>query len=323
MKFEPLASPNENPHNENAPSSCARFTLEAAPFAGQAFAVAFRVCENPVCPCGAVGFECHSQPPTESPLRFDLDVFLRQINTQVRVTPAGAALGRAFVAEAQEAQWEGLRRFFLATKHRQMETMNLDTLVVDLPADVMSGEATMVAYREIFPWADSFRFTRVGEEWLVDDQHCVQPGCGCTETALAFFRVPTGNVVTAEPLQCVTLLYHDYVTGKTSVRESHRGSLAPGDLMSALHSSQPDLVPLLRVRHKHLQQLGRRLLPKLGVTASLSVSPLLGNALQAGREGWQRQPPLPPLSRAPGRPGRNDPCPCGSGKKFKKCCGAA
>ena len=22
----------------------------------------------------------------------------------------------------------------------------------------------------------------------MDDQHCVQPGCGCTETALAFFR---------------------------------------------------------------------------------------------------------------------------------------
>ncbi|MCZ6745963.1 MAG: SEC-C metal-binding domain-containing protein [Acidobacteria bacterium] len=21
--------------------------------------------------------------------------------------------------------------------------------------------------------------------------------------------------------------------------------------------------------------------------------------------------------------GRNDPCPCGSGKKYKKCCGAA
>ena len=23
------------------------------------------------------------------------------------------------------------------------------------------------------------------------------------------------------------------------------------------------------------------------------------------------------------QPGRNDPCPCGSGKKYKKCCGAA
>jgi uncharacterized protein YecA (UPF0149 family) len=24
-----------------------------------------------------------------------------------------------------------------------------------------------------------------------------------------------------------------------------------------------------------------------------------------------------------GKTGRNDPCPCGSGRKFKKCCGAA
>ncbi len=24
---------------------------------------------------------------------------------------------------------------------------------------------------------------------------------------------------------------------------------------------------------------------------------------------------------APYKPGRNDPCPCGSGKKYKKCCG--
>ena len=317
MKFEPLVSPIES-----APSSSAGFTLEAAPFAGQTFTVTFRVCENPVCPCGAVGFECHSQPPTDSPVRFDLDVILRQINTQVAATPAGVALGRAFVAEAQEAQWEGLWHFFLATKRRQMETMNLDTLVVDLPADVTSGGGTMVAYREIFPWAEPLKFTRDGEEWLVDDQHCVQPGCGCTETALAFFRVPAGNVAIAEPLQCVSLLYHDYVTSKTSVREAHRGSLAPDDLMSALRSAQPDLVPLLRLRHDHLQQLGRRLMPKPGTTTAWPGSPLPEDSLQAERADWQRQPPPPPVGRAPSRPGRNAPCPCGSGKKFKRCCGA-
>ncbi|GAF75124.1 unnamed protein product [marine sediment metagenome] len=27
--------------------------------------------------------------------------------------------------------------------------------------------------------------------------------------------------------------------------------------------------------------------------------------------------------KADAQVGRNDPCPCGSGKKFKKCCGAA
>jgi hypothetical protein len=30
--------------------------------------------------------------------------------------------------------------------------------------------------------------------------------------------------------------------------------------------------------------------------------------------------PQEPIRKIP-RPGRNDPCPCGSGKKFKKCCG--
>ncbi|MDT8342737.1 MAG: SEC-C metal-binding domain-containing protein, partial [Longimicrobiales bacterium] len=30
-----------------------------------------------------------------------------------------------------------------------------------------------------------------------------------------------------------------------------------------------------------------------------------------------------PVRRQGPRVGRNDPCPCGSGKKYKKCCGAA
>jgi uncharacterized protein YecA (UPF0149 family) len=31
-------------------------------------------------------------------------------------------------------------------------------------------------------------------------------------------------------------------------------------------------------------------------------------------------PPVEPIKKAPGEPGRNDPCPSGSGKKFKQCC---
>ena len=30
--------------------------------------------------------------------------------------------------------------------------------------------------------------------------------------------------------------------------------------------------------------------------------------------------PVEPI-HTDGKPGRNDPCPCGSGKKFKQCCG--
>ena len=39
---------------------------------------------------------------------------------------------------------------------------------------------------------------------------------------------------------------------------------------------------------------------------------------QIARSLGPRTEPL----RKPPEPGRNDPCPCGSGKKYKKCCGA-
>ncbi|MGM9624816.1 MAG: SEC-C metal-binding domain-containing protein, partial [Eubacteriales bacterium] len=45
-----------------------------------------------------------------------------------------------------------------------------------------------------------------------------------------------------------------------------------------------------------------------------------------GFEGGEQQTKTPARSTAPKNAngekiGRNDPCPCGSGKKYKKCCG--
>ncbi len=31
-------------------------------------------------------------------------------------------------------------------------------------------------------------------------------------------------------------------------------------------------------------------------------------------------PPVEPIKKKDEAPGRNDPCPCGSGRKFKQCC---
>jgi uncharacterized protein YecA (UPF0149 family) len=39
----------------------------------------------------------------------------------------------------------------------------------------------------------------------------------------------------------------------------------------------------------------------------------------AGEEEAEPEPEPPAPAQ---KPGRNDPCPCGSGKKYKKCCGA-
>ena len=48
--------------------------------------------------------------------------------------------------------------------------------------------------------------------------------------------------------------------------------------------------------------------------------------IKAGLPGEDEQPlppPVEPIHSDKGKTeiGRNDPCPCGSGKKYKKCCG--
>jgi preprotein translocase subunit SecA len=50
------------------------------------------------------------------------------------------------------------------------------------------------------------------------------------------------------------------------------------------------------------------------------------DAQQGGQQvishGGEQAPPKP-VKRDTPKVGRNEPCPCGSGKKYKKCCGAA
>ena len=51
------------------------------------------------------------------------------------------------------------------------------------------------------------------------------------------------------------------------------------------------------------------------------VMDLPGMLADLNHHHFESMTPRTPIRRDAG-PGRNDPCPCGSGKKHKKCCGA-
>jgi preprotein translocase subunit SecA len=42
----------------------------------------------------------------------------------------------------------------------------------------------------------------------------------------------------------------------------------------------------------------------------------------AQQPGAESQPALVPVRKSGPKVGRNEPCPCGSGRKYKKCCGS-
>ena len=307
MGFETLiGTPTEAPAGTKPPL---RLTLDQPPFAGQAFGITLGICDNPCCPCGWIEVNCRTEARPDHPVVFDLDLFARQLDTRPHSAPEGVALGRAFLAEARDEEWDWLRKFFFATKRRYMETMNLDALDAELPPEVMAGKSTMVGYHEIFPWAESIAFSLQGEDWIMDDQHCVALNCKCTQAALTFFRVRKKEPLPTKPPRNTTSLHYDFVSGQSRVIESPPGNPAPSDLVQALRAANPDLAKTLRHRHRQLKRLGRRLLAEPA-----------GGSPRDREAAWDK-PPAPQPARAPERPGRNDPCPCGSGKKFKKCCG--
>ncbi|PKH25243.1 YecA family protein [Enterobacterales bacterium CwR94] len=87
-----------------------------------------------------------------------------------------------------------------------------------------------------------------------------------------------------------------------------------------------DLQPALAAIELHGQEAHFAKLDTLsGDEFEESIAAIRPAAL-ALHDYWLTQPdavptPPQPVSVAP-KPGRNDPCPCGSGKKFKQCCGA-
>ena len=47
----------------------------------------------------------------------------------------------------------------------------------------------------------------------------------------------------------------------------------------------------------------------------------VANPISSGREGDNKGQKKVTIKREAAKVGRNDPCPCGSGKKYKNCCG--
>jgi len=80
-------------------------------------------------------------------------------------------------------------------------------------------------------------------------------------------------------------------------------------------------VVALTLDEEELRELKEEIFPEEDLTRDELVHEAC-YAAQDLRLYWLDHAPKPPQRRVEKLPGRNDPCPCGSGKKFKKCHGA-
>jgi len=277
------------------PSSRGELLIQQGELAGRKYQFEAIVCQNPACQCDHLTLKCFAEMPEASlraPLVVSLEMDLeRQEITnlqELKADPAARNLAIAVAAESGEEEWIRLERIYWELKQYWTEHTDLEQVETSFPPEALTG--AMVGYADIFPYARRLEFTHAEVPWLSDDQYCCNPKCRCQEAVLSFIRLsPRAG---REPLRPTLSLSYRYREGR--VRwvdpENLRGS--EPDLLESLKNARPDLDALLAER----QGLLRRL---CGRTVKRQTLPT----------------PTPKI-------GRNAPCPCGSGKKWKKCCGA-
>ena len=279
--------------------------LERGDLAGKRYELMASICSNPVCECGIVSLRCtpvaaESQPRSSfAAVSLEMDVVENRIANleELNHNPDAAAVARAVSSEMTESDWNGLLRLYLGAKRRYTETTALDQIDAQFPADLIA-QGIMVGYHDILPYAAPVEVSVNGRSWLFDDQYCVRPKCACRDAIISFHPLPTRNEAGTKPLtklpetSCISVCYH-YDSGDVEILPDSRHEEATGrELIAALRQQQPDVDGFLAKRHGVLRQLHRYSMKRTTVRL-----------------------PAP-------KSGRNDPCPCGSGKKFKKCCGA-
>jgi len=143
----------------------------------------------------------------------------------------------------------------------------------------------MVAFEDLFPADWDLLFKHDGEIYWVIDRYCPTPSCDCSSVALTLYRLRTDNPA----------------------------PLVIGDADADLASESPALVVKTPAAREPFAAFSHELLERLRSRREEARHAVLRHAAPS--------PARPAaLSLVASRTPRNAPCPCGSGKKFKRCC---
>ena len=246
------------------------------------------------------------------PLRFEIRLNLRD-GRERRGPPRAAeveALVREFLVRFPDERFQEL-------VHRRQEQRTAKQRLETYPVE-HAERGTLLCYSDVIYESGgvakngrrfSFFFHHEGRDYLIEDYYCPTPNCDCRQVHLEFWeRIESaGRSPRVDVRQQLLAVFQ--LDGKFErVEFSAESPQAAEQLCRAWRDQCGDQFEEFRRRYQQIKSLGQRRL------ASPSTSAASPNRLPPR----VAPPPRPPVGR---RVGRNEPCPCGSGLKFKRCCG--
>ena len=265
------------------------------PFAGSHFSgeLSF-ICPSATCSCTDMTFRFTKEEDPSLTFEITLDVVKRTFNTRKTASEDEKRFGEALVGELHEDDWLHLLNLHQKLKEEQIAhaEKNIDSVSFDFSfIDDSIRNGAMVGYHEVFPISALPPISYDNEHYFIEDQYCLNPTCGCRDVVLGFYYIDEEQKKAGPSSQ--NKVFRFYYTKKKWESQEPNGSLDKA-FLAEVEEQIPDLAEVTKTRHKTLR------------------------AIYAN----YRKNKAPDTHSLPktAKVGRNDPCPCGSGKKYKKCC---
>ena len=262
-------------------------------------------CQNPDCDCNETILAFNEidemGAKVANPITFDisLDHFTWQEKRKIKLPKKFQSLVDEFISDLSDEMKSEFKANYNNTK---AESRNIAKFEMPVE-DVYAGK--MVSYAAVFGDDGSILSGGTGVSFLVeykelklfvDDQYCIDPMCKCDAVRLVFLKINKGTGIGYD-------LFTIKVSFQNEIKIDDKRTRYTKEEIKKIYDhwlkSDPQIMDLLETRCRKMKGVGQSL-----VERHLSKK-LHKHTADVGQK----------------KIGRNDPCPCGSGKKYKKCCG--
>jgi hypothetical protein len=167
-----------------------------------------------------------------------------------------------------------------------------------------------VGWHDVHPEAAEDRYRFGGATHEAADYYYVLPDCDFEEITVRFFRV------VGENRDVVGEVFVDPGSSEVVGTTNAPGERRRLDRLWSAYEASRDLSELSR-RFREMRRLG----PAILAERERQLRPAAGRGGEPEHGGTTFHSSAIATVRGSAKVGRNEPCPCGSGQKYKKCCG--
>ena len=264
-----------------------------------------RYCDNPECDCNEAFLDFVETHETGSPIvnPIQFSIYLDFRTWQENRRPKRSKVTQRLVDDFIDSLTDGMKNRFKDHYERNKgKARNAAKFKMSID-EINSG--IMVSYADVFGNTGSvlsgnrgvgFTFEYEGKDYLIEDLYCIAPKCKCEAARLVFLELHREAGVLSDLFDVLLSFNNGLKIGKHPRCTKEWAK----KIFSEWQKSDPDAIYVLKDRYREIKEVGRRLVAEDGNKMVPKYSIPVGRNKKIGR---------------------NAPCPCGSGRKYKKCCG--